>query len=72
VAVLEHTIPYGTPPELIANDEGRWLQITLAPGQRIIARASGECLLVHMPDQREEPTSNGTELPAGVIDNVAR
>jgi len=67
VAVME-----GNEPVVIANDEGRWLQITLAPGQRIIARASGECLLVHMPDRREEPTSNGTELPAGVIDNVAR
>jgi hypothetical protein len=57
VAVLEHTLPYGMPPELITNDEGHWLQITLAPGQRIIARASAERLLVHVPDRREEPIS---------------
>jgi Glycosyl hydrolase family 65, C-terminal domain len=55
VTALEHSIPYGKPPELITNDEGRCLQIMLAPGQRIIARASAERLLVHVPDRREEP-----------------
>jgi len=60
---LEYTIPYGTPPELIADDQGRWLRIMLATGQRVIVRASPERVLVQAPDRREEP-SNGTETPA--------
>jgi hypothetical protein len=72
IAALDHTILYGTPPKLITTDEGRWLQIMLAPGQRIIARASAERLLVQSPDRREDPTSNGAETPSGVAEKVTR
>jgi len=70
-APLEHTIPYGTPPELIADDQGRWLRIALAPGQQINARVTAERVLVQAPDRREEPTSNGIEVPAGVSDKLS-
>ena len=55
---------------IIATDEGHWLQIKLTPGQRIIARTNAERLLVHIPDRREEPVSNGAEAPAGVGDKL--
>lgn len=64
---LEHTIPYGTSPELLANDQGRWLRIMLAPGQQINARTTAEHVLVQAPNRREETASNGAETPAGVI-----
>jgi hypothetical protein len=60
-AALEHTVPYGTPPELITNDQGRWLRIMLVPGQRINARATADRVLVQSPDRREEPIGNGAE-----------
>jgi len=71
VAALEHTVPYGTPPELIADDEGRWMRIALLPGQRIIAHADAERVLVQAPDRREESTSNGAETPAVMGDKIA-
>jgi hypothetical protein len=58
---LEYTIPYGTPPELIADEQGRWLRILLAPGQQINTRATAERVIVQAPDRREEAASNGTE-----------
>jgi hypothetical protein len=69
-AELEHTIPYGAPPELVANDQGHWLRMLLAPGQQINARVDAARVLVQAPDRREEPTSNGVETPA-VADKLA-
>src|SRR5215217_4803323 len=59
VATLEHALPYVTPPELIADDQGRWLRLMLAPGQQINARTTAEHVLVQAPDRREEPIVEG-------------
>jgi hypothetical protein len=39
-------------------DEERWLRLALAPGQRVLIEATAAGVAVHMPDQREEQTSN--------------
>jgi hypothetical protein len=61
-AALEHTITYGQPPQLLDDEQGRWLQALLAPGQRLSVNVSAERILVHAPDRREEPSGNGTEV----------
>src|SRR5206468_1551778 len=71
-AALEHTIPYGAPPALIADNQERWLQIRLVSGQRINVRATGERVLVQSPDRREEMPVNGAEAPIVVDDKVTR
>jgi hypothetical protein len=69
---LEYTIPYGAPPELIADEQGRWLRIQLTPGQQVSARATAERVIVQAPDRREEAASNGTEITPQLSDKVIR
>jgi glycogen debranching enzyme len=66
-AALEHRIAYGAPPELIDDAEGRWLQIMLAPGQRINVWATAERVIVQAPDRREEQPANGVQAAENLV-----
>jgi hypothetical protein len=61
-AEIEHNIAYGPPPQVIADESGRWLQARLAPGQRISVSVTAERIVVHAPDRREEQMGNGAEV----------
>jgi hypothetical protein len=52
-------VAYGPPPQEICDAEGRWLQIGLAPGQRVLIDAMPEGISVRLPDRRTE--ESGTE-----------
>jgi hypothetical protein len=52
-------VAYGPPPQEICDAEGRWLQIGLAPGQRVLIDATPEGISVRLPDRRTE--ESGTE-----------
>jgi hypothetical protein len=60
-ALLEHNLGYGAAPDLLEDEQGRWLQVMLGPGQRINISVNAQQISVHAPDRREEQTGNGTE-----------
>lgn len=62
IDTLAHNITYGEAPQLIADNQGRWVQINLAPGRRITITAQPGYVEVHTPDRREDQSSNGVEV----------
>jgi hypothetical protein len=64
---LEHNIAYGPAPQLIVDGDGRWLQATLAPGQRVSINITPERIIVQAPDRREEQSAIGSELVEPVV-----
>jgi glycogen debranching enzyme len=71
-ATLEHAIAYGSPPELLVDQEESWLRIAIAPGQRISIQATVDRVYVQAPDRREEPASDGAPAAAPLSDGVTR
>jgi hypothetical protein len=69
---LDHSLAYGSPPELLIDQEACWLRILLAQGQRISVQATADRVYVQAPDRREEQPSDGAETPAAVGDGVTR
>jgi hypothetical protein len=65
-ALAPLAVNYGPPPEEVADAEGRWLRLMLAPGQRALIEATEAGVTVRVPDRREEQPSDGLGPPAGV------
>jgi len=70
-AAIKHTIAYGSPPELVSDDDGRWLRL-LTPGQQINLRATPEHVYVDAPDRREEQTENGADMREPAVGEAVR
>jgi hypothetical protein len=63
---LQHAIAYGPIPQIIGEGQERWLQVMLAPGQRIIISATPGGIVAQIPDRREEPVGNGVDAAVPV------
>jgi hypothetical protein len=65
-------VSYGPPPEEIADEEGRWLRLALAPGQRALIEATEDGVTVRVPDRREEQSGDGLAAPIAAADLPGR
>jgi hypothetical protein len=68
-AFASPSVAYGPPPEELADAEGRWLRVALAPGQRALIKATNEGIAVEIPDRREEQSGDGLEAPVAAADS---
>jgi hypothetical protein len=62
-ALAPLALSYGPPPEEVADADGRWLRLTLAPGQQALIEATEDGVTVRVPDRREEQPGDGLEAP---------
>jgi hypothetical protein len=61
VDVLGHNIGFRTEPRILVDATGRWVQVMLAPGQRVAIDVTPERVEVIVPDRREERASDIAE-----------
>jgi hypothetical protein len=56
-----HDVAYGPEPQEITDAAGRWVQVALMPGQRVIISATPEGIVARLPDRREERSGDSIE-----------
>lgn len=56
-----HDVAYGPEPQEITDAAGRWVQVALMPGQRVLISATPEGIVARLPDRREERSGDSIE-----------